>query len=213
MYANAENLAALPRILADRPGAGPDRRRHVGQLRLDPAELARFNRLVVGLGRPAPLELDQIVTAARVLEARSGGTEPACIRLRLARAASIASMLADRAWTPANELLEPARAVADYVQRADDLIPDWVPAVGRLDDAIVVEAAWPRLGAEVLDYLDFCRLRALEAGLRGARAEDFPFGRREWVEARVAEAALRGHQRRVRASSYVPRAVTYFRVH
>ena len=210
MYANAENLVALPTALAAFPAAGRDRRRQVGQVRLDPAELARFNHLVLSLGRPQPLALDQLVTAARQLE---GVAEPECIRQRLGRAEAILRMLADGAWAPANEVLDPARAVADYVQRADDLIPDWVPAVGRLDDAIVVEAAWPRLGGEVLDYLDFCRLRAIEAELRGECENGFCFGRREWSEARVAEAALREHRSRVREGCYVPRAVSYFRVH
>ena len=210
MYANAENIVALPPILAAIPAPDRGRRRQVGQVRLDPAELIRFNQLVLALGRPRPLAIDQVVTAARQLE---GEREPDCIRLRLDRAGAILRMLADAAWDAMDELLDPAHAVADYVQRADDLIPDWVPAVGRLDDAIVVEAAWPRLGGEVMDYLDFCRLRCIEAGMRGQCEHDFCFDRKDWKEARAAEAGLREHRNRVREGCYVPRAVSYFRVH
>ena len=100
-----------------------------------------------------------------------------------------------------------------YADDTHDLIPDWLPQVGRLDDAIVVEAAWPTLRGEVACYRDFRRLRALEAGLRGCRPDELPFDRHAWEVARQAEAALAAHRRRVRESSYVPAPTPVFRVH
>ena len=58
-----------------------------------------------------------------------------------------------------------------------------MPTVGRLDDAIVVDAAWPRLGDEIDSYLDYCRLRALEARLRGCGDTEFKFNRADWQRA------------------------------
>lgn len=122
-------------------------------------------------------------------------------------------MAADRAWAAANEVVECARLVVDYANDSQDLIPDWLPRIGRLDDAIVVEAAWPTLGREAAGYRDFVRLRALEARLRGCEPEELPFDRDAWQAARVHEAALSAHRRRVRESTYVPAPSAMFRVH
>lgn len=214
MYMNAENIASLPQVLNQKPAQGPGRRRQIGQLRLHPLGLDRFNQLLASLGRVQPMDCDQIVTAARgLVDGRPGDTLPPCIAGRLRQAEAMARMLADSHWTAANEAVPSARAALDYVQGQDDLIPDWVPQVGRLDDAIVIDTVWPRLSAEVLSYLDFCRLRLIEASLRGADPVGFRYTRSDWEISRQAEAALRAQQRRVREGSYVPSPLRHFRVH
>lgn len=214
MYANAETFPALPAALARRPAPGPARRRNIGPCLLEPRELDRFNGLLADLGRAEPLCGDQIVTAARDLyDPRRGGEAPPCIALRLAHADPLGAYVADAAWGPGEQALVAGRAVLAYLQRADDLIPDWVPQVGRLDDAIVVDVAWTRIGDELMGYRDFCRLRLVESGLRGVPPGSFRFDRADWREARLAEAALRGQQRRALSSSYVPAAASRFRVH
>ena len=106
-----------------------------------------------------------------------------------------------------------ARTVLEYARGHDDLIPDWLPKVGRLDDAIVVDTAWPLLSAEFDDYLDYCRLRAIEARLRGCEVSGFSFSRDDWMEARYGEVALDRHQRDVRDHSYLPREPARFYIH
>lgn len=214
MYANAENFLSLPQALNIRPNPGPGRRRQIGRVQLDPGLLDRFNRLLVGLGRSQPLDCDQIVTAARTLDdGQAGEATPACIAQRLDRAGPVSRLLNDGSWTPLREVAPVLHAVQAYVQDANDLIPDWVPRYGRLDDAIVIDTAWPRISGEVLDYLDFCRLREIEAQLHGVDPGAFGFTRREWEVSRRAEAELRLQHRRVRDGSYVPPPVSHFRVH
>src|SRR5690606_2900637 len=110
-----------------------------------------------------------------------------------------------------------ARAVASrvvgYVRGHDDLIPDQLPRVGRLDDAIVIDTAWPLLAAEVDEYLDYRRLRRIEAQLRGCTTRDFGFTREQCQQAFRAEAALAAHQRSVREHSYLPASTSRFQVH
>ena len=216
MSTNANHIESLPQVLL--PGNNPNRpsrRRRIGSFRLSTLDMERFNHLLSTLtGDRPPLDCDQVVTAARLLSDSCGSqSTPTCIRQRLAQAESLASMLADHGWQPANEVVAPASAVLDYLNGHNDLIPDWIPQVGQLDDAIVVEAAWPRLAGEVLSYQDFCRLRLIEARLHQQEVEAFRFDRKDWEVARRAESALREHQRRVRASSYVPTAPSVFRVH
>lgn len=216
MSTNANHIESLPQVLlpATNPNR-PSRRRRIGSFRLSSLDMERFNQLLSALaGDRTPLDCDQVVTAARLLADSCGSqSTPTCIRQRLEQAGSLSSMLADHRWQPANEVVAPASAVLDYLNGHNDLIPDWIPQVGQLDDAIVVEAAWPLLAGEVLSYQDFCRLRLIEARLHQQEIETFRFDRKDWEVARRAEAGLREHQRRVRSSSYVPEAAGLFRVH
>ena len=212
MYANATQLAALPLVL-DRAADGPCRRHGIAGHSFDPNLLDRFNGLLTRFGRPAPVHPDQLATAARARPSGSDGRPAACIAQRLECAASLSRMLSDRGWVPQDGTAPVAIAVVEYVRERDDVIPDWVPGAGRLDDAIVVEQAWPLVSAEVTDYLDFCRLRELEAALRGTDAAGFRFTRTDWLESRRAEAALRAHRRATCVASYGTAPVTLFRVH
>jgi uncharacterized membrane protein YkvA (DUF1232 family) len=193
----------------------PHRRRAIGNFRLNSRDLERFNGLLARLGRTqAPLACDQLATAARELTATAADSAaPACILQRLKWAETAAQMVADRGWEPANEALEPTQLILGYVRDHEDLIPDWLPQVGRLDDAIVIDTAWPELASEVDRYVDFRRLRHVEAALRGCADAEFRFTRADWEQARHAEAALRAHRRSVRGGSYVPSPAPLFRIH
>lgn len=216
MNALTLNAAPLPSILtqAGTP-SGPHRRHRLGRFQPTKGGIDRFNRLLVRLGREqAPLQADQLATAARqLLDAQPGGAVPECIAQRLRQAEVVGRMLADAAWQPAAAALPLARDLLAYVQGDDDLIPDALPRLGRLDDAIVVDTAWPRLAGELACYADFSRLRIVEARLRGCHVQDFSFDRRDWKTARATEAALLAHRRHVRESSYAPAPADCFRVH
>lgn len=215
MHAQTQNSYPLPQILSEPPADGFRRRRRIGQFRLSTLDIERFNRLLVALGRrQEPLDSDQVVTAARLLsDGQATEVAPPCILQRLRQAETVAQLLTDPNWRPANDAVLPATEVLKYVRGHEDLIPDWLPRVGRLDDAIVIDTAWPQLEAEVLNYLDFRRLRQIEAQLRGRDYGDFRFDRGDWEVARCIEARLIAHRKRVRESSYAPAAPSLFRVH
>jgi hypothetical protein len=124
------------------------------------------------------------------------------------RAGAIDRMLKDDAWSPEDEVIVPGEMVIDYVRGKRDLIPDTMPKVGRLDDAIVVDAAWKTLAPEVRNYLDFCRLRQVERELGNGQG----FDRAEWELARHAEAEWIEHCRRVSGNSYLTESPAHFKV-
>lgn len=92
---------------------------------------------------PATADLDQLATAARQLPWPEDVNEvPGCISQRVARLETVAAMVADPHWEVANEPRACAWRVLDYAHDAHPLIPHGLPRFGRLDEAIVVEAAW-----------------------------------------------------------------------
>jgi len=202
----------LPRILLT-PFDGPTRRRNINGFQLSPAEVDRFNVLLARIGGTC-LETDQLASAGRELS-RPGRTDaaPPCIRQRLRWIAAVEQLLSDRQWQPANDAVETASAIVDYARSRDDLIPDWLPQVGRLDDAIMVETAWPKLAGEVDDYLDYVRVRSREAHQRDRTASGYAFSRADWEEVRYEEAALAQYEKHIRESSFLPDASPIFRVH
>lgn len=202
----------LPTCLQTGTGAAAHRRRHrIGTIDVTDAAVDRFNVTLERIGRSdLNLDGDRIATAARELRTSVAGAVPAaCIRQRLLRVKAATTMIADRAWRAPDEACATVRLIVDYVASNDDLIPDAEPSVGRLDDAIVVDAAWPAIAAEVEAYADFHRLRRIATDHGPAR---IGFDRDAWLQARVVEAALRAHYRSVRASSYVPHIPACFAV-
>lgn len=199
----------LPSCLQTGTGAVVHRRHRVGTIDVTDAAVDRFNLVLERVGR-ADLRLDgdRIATAARELCTRTlAAARPACIRQRLLRVKAATTMIADRAWRAPDEARATVHLVAEYVASRDDLIPDAEPAVGQLDDAIVIDAAWPSLSAEVEAYVDFRRLRRLATERGDARLR---FDQDAWREARMVEAAWRAHRAAVRARSYIAAALPRF---
>ncbi|WDS37269.1 hypothetical protein [Pseudoxanthomonas sp.] len=214
MNTNANSLSPLPRLLALEPATGQARRRHVGRARLDSVALDNFNDLLRRLGwSGAPLQHDQIASAARELvDARHPGT-PDCIVQRMHRAEVLARMATDTAWEIPDQARPALEAVLAYTHRHDGLIPGWVPQVGHLDEAIVIDTALPQLARELDSYAGFCRVRQAEAWLRGCAEEAVPLRRAEWEAARDTPGMRRRQREQVIASSYAPPPAVLFRVH
>ena len=166
---------------------------------LDPRAVADFNALLHELHPDAPhVEAAAIASVARWLVELPPAQSEALLQARLGRLQELRDLAVDPDWG-----LEPALArriyrLLDYVSQPRDLIPDDVPRVGRLDDALLVELAWPAFADETLDYGDFCRFRA-EARPRGTPRER----RLAWETACLAEVALIQQRRQVRARHYI----------
>ncbi|GAB3386328.1 hypothetical protein [Lysobacter fragariae] len=215
MNAMLATAIPLPAILDQPSPFGPGRRHCIDDFHLSAAAVDRFNAFLARLGRrAAPLDCDRLATAARQLrDAQPDTTEPACILQRMNRLAAAAQMLDDSQWVPDDEAGSYAAMVMHYASGRYQLLPNSLPTVGHLDDALVVEAAWPTLQGEVAAFLDFCRIRSIEAQLRGCGIGDFTFDRRDWADAHRAEADLEIQRRCIREGSYLPALAPRFCVH
>ncbi len=205
----------LPAVLDQPSPVRPGRRHCIDDYHLTAAAVDRFNAVLARLGRRAvPLDCDRLATAARELRDRAAGTgEPACILQRMKRLEAAARMLDDTQWQPDDAAGSIAALMVHYATGRFQVLPNSLPTVGHLDDAIAVEAAWPSVQDEVAAFLDFCRIRSLEASLRGRDIGGFAFTRRDWEEARRAEYTLATQRRCIREASYLPRREALFCVH
>ncbi len=200
------SIAPLPDALSQLPLNGNGRRHLIGRHDLDPGALRHFNDLIAQIDFDrAPLERDQVASAAReLIDQPRDGIAPTCIRQRMRRAGALDRMLTDPEWETLALASIAAAIVVDYLRASFNLIPNALPVVGRLDDVVMVETAWPKSADEVRNYLDFCRLRRIEAELRGEHRTHFGFTRDNWALAHRAEADWIAHCQRVATNSYVP---------
>src|SRR5690606_41283999 len=67
---------------------------------------------------------------------------------RSSRAEPLRRMLADGDWDLDPAMRERSNLLLDYLQEVHDLIPDDLPLLGQLDDALLVELAWDSFAAE-----------------------------------------------------------------
>jgi hypothetical protein len=200
----------LPRCLYQ--GADPRRhRRHqVDGFDIDPVAVDRFNRVLRQFADTAPvLDADRLATAARELSSDARGATAACIRVRLFRVKAAQAMASDSHWEAPRDIVVLVHSLIDQIRRADHLLPERLPHVGHLDDALLVDAAWPRLHDETLAYADFHRLRRIACD---ACARD-QFDRDAWRRAQEDEDRLIRYEREAREGSYLAAAPARFAVH
>ena len=160
-------------------------------------------------------DLDGIASSARSLIAQFAGRRRApCIRLRQRYLAALRAMSAEPAWTMDEVKRQRIKLVSRYAANGNRLIPDAVPVVGGLDEALLVDLLWPSVQRELEDYLDFRRLRGEEAALQGLRPLAMAYDREQWQESRAAEAAWIAHMRACGQASYLAaQAPAMFRIH
>lgn len=159
------------------------------RLPLHPDEVARFDSLLHELHPDARrADPDRIQQLADWLVAQPRMEADAVLEERLQRIADIRAMLDDPDWDTSEAMRSRLLKLLAYVDREDDLIPDTTPLLGRLDDVLLLELAWPAFEAEVEDYRDFCTY-CREHRLTGAD----PMHRNVWIEDRCAEIASRPH--------------------
>jgi uncharacterized membrane protein YkvA (DUF1232 family) len=145
-------------------------------------------------------------TAAQILEeaettfaTASKQQLPEFVSSRLAGVENLIAMVRDTGWGLSDEDRSRIVAALTYFADPEDLIPDNVPVLGFLDDAIMIEVVQRILAPEIEAYADFCAFREQEASRRGADMSTLD--RAEWLEGRRAELQARMRSRR---GSYAP---------
>lgn len=175
-------------------------------LRFTADDLRRFNACVAGVAPGAPpLDARHIAGAARRLSRAVGpGNESRFIQTRIRRACEMRALLHDAAWSCLRVLRERMQLVVDYIDGGPGLVPDDTPAIGGLDDALLVDLAMESLRGELDEYADFCRYRAGEAARLGVAPEQVQLDRNAWRTCREEEILMERQMRRLAAGTYAP---------
>lgn len=157
-------------------------------------------RLIMKEARQAASRLppEDIVAAAEELLADvEESTAPGFIVDRLQSLRLMIRMLSDIEWRlPHQEATRVLNALA-YFAEPDDLIPDNIPGLGFLDDAIMIELVVRELKHEIEAYRDFCAYRDRLTEEQGHAAK---ISRESWLESRRKELQIRMRRRRKRSS-------------
>jgi hypothetical protein len=150
-------------------------------------------------------EKDLVAGARNLLERVRDSQVPEFVRRRLVALGALIDMLEDDEWRLEGADRERVSSALAYFAEPLDLIPDSVPGLGFLDDAVMVELIVQELRHEIDAYLDFCQFRREEERRRGP--EGAPT-RAEWLEEQRRQLFLRmrrrRRERRSRRTSQVP---------
>jgi uncharacterized membrane protein YkvA (DUF1232 family) len=169
-------------------------------LEFSEAELEYFRSLMLRVRkRTAQRPAEEIMAAAtaEVERLRANARSPFVAR-RIDRVAQLIAMVRDAEWA----LPEPARRrVLDglaYVAEARDLVPDNLPVLGLVDDAIMLELLLRDLLHELDAYEEFDAYRRDEASHRDRRGIHAPVSTKDWLDARREALHARMRERRER---------------
>src|SRR5262245_63648571 len=98
-----------------------------------------------------------VLQAASDLMAQVAAAEaPEFVQDRIGKLALLVQMLADQRWRLTGKDRARVLNVLAYFVDPDDLIPDRIPGLGYLDDAIMVELVLQELRHELDAYQKFC---------------------------------------------------------
>lgn len=164
-------------------------------------DLERFRtmaRKAMDNTREQPPEV--IVEGARKLlrEAENQSQSADFIRSRLDQLKLLIDMLEDEGWGMQDVGRKRVLAALAYFNNPEDLIPDNIPGLGYLDDAIMIELLCRELKPEIEAYQDFVKYRDAEAQRRGMKPQelnrsDFLKSREQALLSRMRRRRRRGH--------------------
>jgi hypothetical protein len=139
----------------------------------------------------------EITDAAGQLVAGAVGIKvPEFIGQRLSKLDSLIRMVHDKGWALGDDDKQRVLTALAYFADPKDVIPDSVPVVGYLDDAIMIELCVRELKHELEAYEDFCAFVKAESVERGV--DPASLDREDWLEERRRELHERMTRRRER---------------
>jgi uncharacterized membrane protein YkvA (DUF1232 family) len=127
-----------------------------------------------------------------------GANIPEFVTKRVGSLKMLISALQDEEWQiPEDEKAEILTSLA-YFCEPQDLVPDNIPGLGYLDDAIMIELVIQDLSLDLQAYESFCSFRTTEENRRGSEAN---VNRESWLAGTRTE--LRSGLRRNKSTTGV----------
>ena len=130
---------------------------------LEEKDLRHFRREMRRVRKQLSIADDhEIVDGARsaITDARKQSRLPQFVNERIEAVEALIDLVEDDAWSQPAGVRREILALLAYFGDPEDLIPDDVPGLGLLDDAIMIELVIRNLRHEIEAYEDFCTYRA-----------------------------------------------------
>lgn len=162
-------------------------------------DLGRFQAIIDAAREKTGTELSREEieqNAGKLIEEARGGELPGFIAERVEKLDVVLKMINDAEWRLEDDEIKAVLSALAYFCEAEDIIPDHVPGLGFLDDAIYVEIVLEELANEIRLYREFCTFREAEESRRKARGEDIKVGREEWLADKRAALHAKMRKRR-----------------
>lgn len=129
--------------------------------------------------------------ATQALQEMSQDNVPEFVRSRVESLRALLAMLDDETWAlPEEERKEVLTSLA-YFSEPEDLVPDHIPVLGYLDDAIMIELVVQDLSDNIDAYKEFCEFRDTESQRRGVDVST-----QDWLSSKRNEMHNRMRKRR-----------------
>ncbi|MEO7934961.1 MAG: YkvA family protein [Dokdonella sp.] len=159
-------------------------------IQLDDADLDHFiDAMRRAQTKAADLSPQAIVDAASKLLVDVPKTNiPHFIKDRLENLDQMIQLVLDEGYGLPDEDRNRVLSCLAYFADPNDIIPDSVPVIGFLDDAIMIELCVRELKPELDSYGDFVLYRNQEATRRGVDPASLKTERVDWLETRRLEA-------------------------
>lgn len=162
---------------------------------LSDSDLEHFRSLMqVAIDKASQYSPDEVLKKARlVCTDMENSNLPDFVRTRLESLETLISALEDPEWQmPETEKLDILTSLA-YFSEPHDLVPDNIPGLGYVDDAIMIELVIQDLSQDLVAYQQFRDFRRVEENRRGDEAN---VNRESWLAGKRTE--LRSNMRRKR---------------
>lgn len=104
-------------------------------------------------------EAEILARASEMVSQVKSQNVPAFVKQRLERLGSLIDMANDEEWALASQERKNVLAALAYFADPQDMIPDDIPVLGYIDDAIMIELVVSELKHEIDAFEDFCRYR------------------------------------------------------
>lgn len=142
----------------------------------------------------------QILAGAEALVERMSADVPAFVRDRVGHLEAMVAMLRDELWQLEGKDRERVLKAVAYFAEPNDLVPDDIPAIGFIDDAVMIELVVRSLRHELEAYADFRKVQKTKD-----KVSD-PTDRESWLAHRreKLQERMRRRRKRDRAASSGP---------
>ncbi len=157
---------------------------------LSDRDLERFKTIVINARSTVSDQQGQAdieKAAYKIVEVAMNMDLPDFIAERLLQLKVLLDMLKDTEWNLGEEDRERIISAMAYFADPIDLIPDHIPGIGFLDDAMFVEIIIRELRSEMSAYAEFCRYRDSESARLQEAGKDPQENREQWLGAKRDE--------------------------